>query len=176
MTRAEGMDGFHVRGVRLEDICDASEDQTSNESPIEGTFPAFLLILLTRLQTEKPAGWRVEVVAITPAKAAPSRESLNVQWSAEKVAGAKALRKRSSGHFEVYEGRLKHRALCSDGIAGRTPVSDGRTGLVEGKSPEMKVVLEEEKNSGQLSGYKSGVIAQDATVWREGRSWLSAKV
>lgn len=176
MTRAEGMDGFHVRGVRLEDICDASENQTSDKSPIESTFPAFLLILLTWLHAEKPAGWRVVVVAITSAKAAPGRESLNVQWPAERATGAKALRKQPSGHFEVYDGRLQHWALCSDGKAGRTPVSDGMAGLVEGKSPEMKVLLEEERTREQLSGYKSGDIAEDATAWGEGRSWLSAKV
>lgn len=106
MTRVRREVGWvHVRGVWLETICDASNDQTSNKSPIKRTLPSFLLVFLTWLHTEKPAGWGVVVIAITSAKVTPGRESLNVQRFAEKIVRAKALRKRSSGHSEIYEVR-----------------------------------------------------------------------
>lgn len=85
------MSAFHIRGIRLENICNASKDKASNKAVIEGTLPAFLLVLLTRLHVEQVASWRVEVVTTTTAEVAPSRESVDVQRSADKVARAKAL-------------------------------------------------------------------------------------
>lgn len=90
-----------LRGVGLENICNASNEEAANESVVPDTLPAFLLVLLTGPDTEQPASRGVVVAAVvTAAESALGRESLEGLRAAQQAARAEELRHRSSGHLE----------------------------------------------------------------------------
>lgn len=100
MCRIEGKKGY-VRGIGLENICNASNEEAANESVVPDVLPAFLLVLLAGLDTEQPAGRRIIVATVVAtAQSASGRESLNVLRPAQEAARAEELRYWSSGHLE----------------------------------------------------------------------------
>lgn len=110
-----------IRGVRLEHVCDASNNQAANESPVPDALPALLLVLLAGLDTKQPAGWGVVVVTVVRgAQVAPGREGLDVLGPSEQAPRAEHLRYWSSHHFEGCRGEWPLRK--------RTRRSAGRTG------------------------------------------------
>lgn len=55
---------LHVRSIRLENVCDTSDQEASDEAIVPDVFPAFLHVFLTGLDTEQPAGGGIVVVAV----------------------------------------------------------------------------------------------------------------
>lgn len=96
--RSTGKNRAHIRSVWLEDICDTSSEQASNESVVPNVLPAFLHILLARLDTEKVTGRRIVRVAMSGTKVASGRESLEILRPPDKDARAKAIRQWTSKH------------------------------------------------------------------------------
>lgn len=61
---SRGRSSLHIRSVRLENVCDASDHKASDEAIVPDVLPAFLHVFLTRLDAEQPAGRGVVVVAV----------------------------------------------------------------------------------------------------------------
>ena len=97
---------MNIRGVWLEDICDTSNEQTADESIVPQVLPAFLHVLLARLEAKEIAGGRVIVVT---AEVASGRETLDVLGPAGNTASAEAMRQRTSRHCEYVKGLLQCR-------------------------------------------------------------------
>jgi hypothetical protein len=82
----------HVRGVWLEDICNSSNEQTANKSVVPNVLPAFLHVLLARLNTEEVPSRRIVVVAMVGGADIASRgEALDVLGAASNAASAEAM-------------------------------------------------------------------------------------
>lgn len=96
----------HVRSVRLENICDAGNEEAANETVVPDTLPAFLLVLLAGPDTEQPASRGIVVATvIATTESASGREALDILRPAQQAARAEELRYRSSGHLENEGGR-----------------------------------------------------------------------
>lgn len=78
----------NIRSIGLENVCNTSHEQTSNETEIPNIFPALLHVLLARLDTEKPTGRGIVVVAMVGGtEVAPSRERLDILRLPENTKG-----------------------------------------------------------------------------------------
>lgn len=53
-----------LRGIRLEDICNTSNQEAANKSVIPNTLPAFFHVLVAWLDAEQPPGRRVVVITM----------------------------------------------------------------------------------------------------------------
>lgn len=93
--------GMNVRGIRLENVCNTSSEQTADKSVVPNIFPSFLHVFLTWLNSEKPSGWGVIVITVVSgAERASGREALSVLRSAENAASTEGLRQRASRHCD----------------------------------------------------------------------------
>jgi hypothetical protein len=73
---------IYIRGIRFEDICNASHYQASNESEIPDIFPALFHVFLAGFHAEEPSGgWVVVVAMIGGTEIASCREALRKQRS-----------------------------------------------------------------------------------------------
>lgn len=95
--------GVHIRSVRLEDICDTSNEQASDKAVVPNVLPAFFHIFLARLDTEQISGGRIVRIAMASAatEGASGRESLSPLWPPSENSGAEAIRQRTSGHCAI---------------------------------------------------------------------------
>lgn len=61
---ARGNGRWDIRGIRLENICDTSNQKAANESVVPDALPAFLHVLLAGLDAEEPTGRGVVVITV----------------------------------------------------------------------------------------------------------------
>lgn len=81
---------IYVRCVGLENICDASGNQASDESVIPNVLPSFLLVLFAGLDAEKISAWGIIVATVVSStQLTPRREGANGLRLAQKTARAK---------------------------------------------------------------------------------------
>ena len=83
----------NIRGVRLEDVCNTSNEQAANESVVPNVLPTLLHVLLAGLNAKEVPSRGVIVIAVVGAAAeVGSRgEALNVLRAAANAAGANAV-------------------------------------------------------------------------------------
>lgn len=90
-----------IRGIGLEDICDTGNQKAANETVIPNALPAFLHVLLARLDAKQPASRRIVVVAVVGgAKVASGREALDILRPAQQAARSEDVRQRPGSHAE----------------------------------------------------------------------------
>ena len=98
---------MNIRGVWLENVCDSSNEQTTDKSVVPQVLPALLHVFLAGLYTEKISSRRIIVITvISGAEVASGRKALHVLGLAEKGAGAEALRKGSGRHCEYVKDEI----------------------------------------------------------------------
>lgn len=91
----------YIRGIRLENICDTSNQEATDESVVPDVLPALFHVLVAGLDTEQPASRGVVVVTMVGSpEVAAGREALDVLRLAEQAARAKDMRHWSGRHLE----------------------------------------------------------------------------
>lgn len=107
---------MYVRSIRLEDVCDTSDQKASNESVVKNVLPAFLHVLLAGLDTEQPAGGRIIVVTVVRGtETGPGRECLGVLRLAKQAARPEDVRQWPGSHLEDGgQGGLRPILACEE--------------------------------------------------------------
>lgn len=90
-----------IRGIRLENICDTSNQQAADESVVPDALPAFLHVLLAGLDAKQPTSRGVVVITMVGGtEVGSSREALNALGPAQQAARTEDVRQGPGSHVE----------------------------------------------------------------------------